>query len=302
MFLAACLWPAAMWAQIKNTEAEAVDGKIRVTCELQAVTPQDLHLFYSEDDGQSFVPCLTVAGDLVNQTSGRKELIWDCMKDDVIMGSFVFRVTCTPHTGSAAPVTTPETTRKKAPETERKKPEPVAAKPPSRDSVQQQRTIPRTAGTEKKTAEGGFFLAPGVSFGTTTSFSLMGGYAGTWGGYAKVKSNFASKGVSVSGGMNDWYFDSGYSTSGRFSASAGIIKSLGSACFLYAGAGYGNRWIQWKSLDGQLVEIDDYSFSGLDPEAGLLLKIQKFVISAGGNCLLGKQTVFEAGIAIGFIF
>jgi hypothetical protein len=292
MFLAACLWPAAMRAQqVRNTDAEAIEGKIRVTCDLQTATPQNLYLSYSEDNGQSFIPCRTVAGDLVNQTSGRKELIWDCAKDDVIMGSFIFRVTCMPYTGSA-PATS---------ETERKKPENVAGKSSSRDSVQ--RTV-RPAGTEteKNPVKGGFFLTPGVSFGTVTSFSLMAGYAGTWGGYAKVKSNFASKGAFVSGGMNDVFFDGDYTKLGRFSASAGIIKSLSSACFLYAGAGYGNRWVQWKSLDGQLVEIEDYSFSGMDPEIGLMLRIQKFTISAGGNCLLGKQSVFEAGLTIGFIF
>jgi hypothetical protein len=95
MFLAACLWPAAA-QQVTKTEAEAIEGKIRVTCELQTSTYQDLYLSYSEDNGQSFLPCRTVAGDLVNQLSGRKELIWDCAKDGIIMGNFVFRVTCMP--------------------------------------------------------------------------------------------------------------------------------------------------------------------------------------------------------------
>jgi hypothetical protein len=294
MCIAAWLCPAAMQAQrITKTEAEAIDGKIRVTCELQTNTYQDLFLSCSEDNGQSFFPCRSVTGDLVNQLSGPKVLIWDCAKDDVIMGNFIFRVTYIP---SSSGQTERKTEQKK---TTPGKTEKATAKPSPRDSAQ--RTVRSDNGaTEKKS--GGFFLMPGVSMGSVMSYSLMAGYAGTWGGYAKVKSNLASGGEFVTEGSSDMYFDGNYVKTGRFSASAGLVKSLSNTCFLYAGIGYGNRWVQWKALNGQFVEIEDHSFSGIDPEVGILLKIQRFTIGGGGNCLSGKRSVFEANISIGFIF
>jgi hypothetical protein len=281
--------------RITKIEAEAVDGKIRVTCELQTNTYQNLILSCSDNDGQSFFLCQTVTGDVVNQLSGPKELIWDCAKDGIIMGNFIFRVTCA---HSARPPV--QTDRKTEPKkTEPQKTENAAARQSARDSVR--RAARPDPGAAAKTG-GGFFLMPGVSAGAVMSYSLMAGYAGTWGGYAKVKSSFASKGESVAGGSNDLYFDGNYVKTGRFSASAGLVKSLSNTCFLYAGIGYGSRWVQWKSMTGQPVEIEDYSFSGIDPEVGILLKIRRFTISGGGNCLSGKRSVFEANIAIGFIF
>ena len=296
-FLTVLLWPAAMQAQqITKTEAEAVDGKIRVTCYLHTNTYQNLTLSCSDSDGRSFFPCQTVTGDLLNQLSGQKELIWDCAKDGVIMGNFIFRVTCSPSDSPPAQTTERKAEPKKTPP---RKKENVAARPSPRDSAQH---AARTGDHKTENVSGGFLLMPGVSVGTVTSYSLMAGYAATWGGYAKVKSAFTSKANSITGGINDSYFDADYVTTGRFSVSAGLVKSVSNTCFFYAGAGYGNRWVQWKSINGQLIEIEDYSFSGIDPEVGLMLKIQKFAISAGGSCLLGKQSVFEANIAIGFIF
>ncbi|MDH6341578.1 hypothetical protein M2480_000965 [Parabacteroides sp. PFB2-12] len=78
--------------KIEKVEAEAIDGKIRVTCSLQTKQHVDLSISYSEDNGNSFLPCRTLSGDLMNQLSGHKQLIWDCGKDGIIMGSFVFIV------------------------------------------------------------------------------------------------------------------------------------------------------------------------------------------------------------------
>jgi hypothetical protein len=166
-------------------------------------------------------------------------------------------------------------------------------------------TTPRRPdATEKKTAtKGSIFLMPGVSVGTTTSYTLMAGYAAEWGGYAKVKHSLTSKeNTNITGGINDAYFDDANSKTGRISVSAGGIKSLSSALFLYAGAGYGQRWVQWQSVTGQYAEMEDYTFSGLEPEAGLIVKLGRFSISAGGSALIGKQTVPEANISIGFTF
>jgi hypothetical protein len=164
-------------------------------------------------------------------------------------------------------------------------------------------TTPRPTSTEKKTStKGNFLLMAGASVGTTISYTLMAGYMAEWGGYAKVKHNLASKEKTGSGGISDTYFNGGNAKTGRTSVSVGGIKSLGSTLFLYAGAGYGQRWVQWQSVAEQYVEMEDYTFSGIEPEAGLIVKLGSFSLSAGGSALIGKQTVIEANIAIGFNF
>jgi hypothetical protein len=301
IFLAVALWPAAA-QQIKKTEAEAIEGKIRVTCELQATTYQDLYLSYSEDNGQSFFPCRTVAGDLINQLSGSKELIWDCAKDGVIMGSFVFRVTCMPSTNPPAlpvPEKEPKKEPKKAPKPEKKKPEPVVEKPVKEKKQPAER--PARVQTERKNS---FLVMPGVSIGTVTSYSLMAGYAGTaWGGYAKVKSNFASKeGDGAVYGSRDLFYQSDYSNAGRFAVSAGVLKRLGHSLWGYAGIGYGSQWVEWQTVSYRIVEVEDFSRSAIEPEAGILFQYQKFLFGAGVSVPVGSSVTLEATVSIGFTF
>jgi hypothetical protein len=288
---AAFLWPAAA-QQITNTEAEAIEGKIRVTCQLQASAYQDLFLSYSEDNGRSFLPCLTVAGDLVNQLDGSKELIWDCVKDDVIMGSFVFRVTCAPSTNPPAlPVLAKEP--KKEPKKEQKKaPEPKKKKPRAERPVKEQ--------TERKKL---FLVMPGVSIGNVTSYSLMAGYGGTaWGGYAKAKSNFASKeGSGYVYSSSDLFYQSDYTQAGCFAVSAGVLRRLSNSLWGYVGVGYGSRWVEWKAFS-EIVEIEEFSYSAIEPEAGILFQYRKILFGAGLSVGVGNSITPEAILSIGFTF
>jgi len=87
---------------------------------------------------------------------------------------------------------------------------------------------PKTA--ERKTR---LLLMPGASIGAPLSYSLTGGFlSGHWGGYAKVKSNFASKGESQTGGQNDAYYDSNYSKTGRLAVYAGLMREKYLSCLL----------------------------------------------------------------------
>ena len=119
-FLVCCM--TAIQAQkIDNIEAEAVGGKIRVTCTLQTASPVDLTLSWSDDGGQSFNTCVSVSGDLFNRSGGTAVIEWDCGKDGIIMGDFIFKITSLPaanpqvEVAEIPPVTKPSRTTETKP-------------------------------------------------------------------------------------------------------------------------------------------------------------------------------------------
>jgi hypothetical protein len=60
--------------------------------------------------------------------------------------------------------------------------------------------------------------------------------------------------------------------------------------------------VQWQTTSGQLVTIDDLSYSGIDPELGLTFKAGNILLGAGVSALIGKQTTAEVNISIGVMF
>ncbi|MCL2041822.1 MAG: hypothetical protein FWG84_07280 [Bacteroidales bacterium] len=77
---------------ITNVEAQYADGKVTVTCRLETSTPSDLVLSYSGDDGVTYKPCLSVSGDLKAQKTGNKQIVWNCLDDNIMFGTFIFKV------------------------------------------------------------------------------------------------------------------------------------------------------------------------------------------------------------------
>jgi hypothetical protein len=269
---AAFLWPAAA-QQITNTEAEAIEGKIRVTCQLQASAYQDLYLSYSEDNGRSFLPCLTVGGDLVNQLGGSKELIWDCGKDGVIMGNFVFRITCMPA------VHPPQTA---ATETKKKSLPLIKAKVP-KEKPQTELSSAEQSNAGKK---GSIFVMPGITMPidisenvllkSSLNYSLMAGYVKlsdrpdkSYGAYLRVKYVKEQK----DSYRYDYYYDYYYHYEKkltRVSFTFGGIKQLSRHCFLHAGIGYGNR-----------AYTDSYSRHSIEIEGGTIFRFNRFLVGGG---------------------
>ena len=151
--------------------------------------------------------------------------------------------------------------------------------------------------------KGYFMFMPGISFGNKTSYSVMTGYVKEFGGYVKVKSSFDSKDKNVmKGGKNDAFFN-GNEFSGRFSFYGGLLYKLSTVCFINVGVGYGSKWLQWETMNEERMEIEDFSFSGIDPEVGLLFKFGNFIIGGGVNCLIGGGTsALEGNISIGVAF
>lgn len=282
--------------RIENLEAVAVGSDIRITFSLQSNKKVDISLQYSDNNGLTFYNCQTVRGDLENQKSGEKKtLFWDCGKDGIIMGNFVFKVTTVSSKNS--PKDAPSTSGLIPIKEKTKQPDKSDGKPVSTKPVVEKKL------SEADETKGRIVIMPGISVDKTLSYSLMVGYAGKWGGYIKAKSNFVSdESTQTIIGEADVFFNSEYVKSGRSAFSAGLLTRLVPSCYLYVGAGYGTKWVQWKDLSDKPVKIDDRSFSGFEPETGVIYKIQRFAISGGVSALFGKQTDIEASIGIGFTF
>jgi hypothetical protein len=162
---------------------------------------------------------------------------------------------------------------------------------------------PRPQVTDKPRARTDFLLMSGMAIGKPISYSIeVGIIQGGFGGYAKYKSNFASKDGNSELGENLAFFDSGYSNIGRTSIGAGLLFRIATPLYLKAGAGYGSQFTEWKTTDGNIVAITEYSFAGVEPEVGLVLKASHFVFGAGVSALIGKQTVMDANVSVGVIF
>jgi len=98
LLLIILLWLARLGAaqSITDVEAQYAKGSVTVTFRLDSPTPKDLILSYSGDDGTTYTLCRSVSGDLKNQTSGNKQIVWNCLDDNVVFGIFVFKVAIDP--------------------------------------------------------------------------------------------------------------------------------------------------------------------------------------------------------------
>ena len=311
LVLLTCCLQVAQAQKVDNIEAKVVEGKIQVSCTLETASPVDLFLEWSDDEGLSFAYCMTVSGDLTNQSSGTKVIVWDCGQDGIFMGNFIFKITCQPVANSQAIIPVVEQEEKK--NIRNQKEVPVAKTIPSttarsKNTTQNRQSQIRESAnvsprTDSSFSKSHFLVMAGVAVGSPISYSLTAGYLPKKiGGYVMVKSNFASIGDAPTVNQADYYFEDGFSTLGRFSVSGGTIGRVADFMLIYAGVGYGSKWTQWKTRSGQLVTIKEQSFNGVEPELGIAFKTGNFLISAGFSILIGKQTAPEANLSIGYIF
>jgi formylglycine-generating enzyme required for sulfatase activity len=80
--------------RISNVQASFDEEKMEVTvsCYLESTKPHDLSLSYSDDKGKTWRPCETVSGDIKDQTTGEKKIVWEQVLDGVAVGEFLFKV------------------------------------------------------------------------------------------------------------------------------------------------------------------------------------------------------------------
>ena len=311
VFIFGCL-PFAQAQRANNVEARFIEGKIHVSCLLQATSPVDLTLHWSDNGGLSFNPSITVEGDLINQTSGMKTIVWDCSKEGIIMGDFIFKITCLPSNQRVVASVTEQQKREIERENDENKVTDNIYRNPSRTTESPSRTTETTmnrkitgdrTGATIPIKKSRFLVMAGIAIGPAFSGTFTAGFMpGKIGSYAKIKSNFGTKGDAQTGSIDEAFYIDNFSKTGRFSISAGLTGQIANMLFINVGVGYGSKWVQWKTTSGQLITIDEMSISGIDPELGLILKTGNFLIGAGVNTLIGSKITTEANISIGFIF
>lgn len=270
-------FPVLKAQQVKNVVAMPHNDTIQVSCLLKTQSLCSLQLQYSDNNGLTWNDCKTLQGDIFNQTSGEKNIYWNCLKDGVIMGNFIFRVQVT--SSPASDIAKQEVIEQKD--------DKRAWKPAS----------------QQVKARGDILVLPSCSFGNIFSYSFMVGYLKKWGGYAKIKSSLGSKGENVTQGNMDDAFYNGNSKKGRFSVYAGTMGQLHPNIYMYVGVGYGNKWLQWETINNEQIEIQNGTYSGVDPELGVVFRIKKFMFGGGFNCLIGQgHKNGEGNILVGVIF
>lgn len=81
-----------VWAEVKN-------ARILVHYTLNTHKATDVELYYSDKSGYTWQQCNSISGNVQQQTSGSKTIVWDCLFDGVLQGDFLFQV----HAGLVAP-------------------------------------------------------------------------------------------------------------------------------------------------------------------------------------------------------
>lgn len=80
-------------AQTNVSAAFACPGGVTVNYDLNASNPTDVTLYYSPDNGKTWLIAQTVTGDLTAQTTGSgKTIVWDNRADNVKFGQFKLKV------------------------------------------------------------------------------------------------------------------------------------------------------------------------------------------------------------------
>lgn len=151
-------------------------------------------------------------------------------------------------------------------------------------------------------------IMPTYSIGKSqSSYGLMVGFAKKFGGYIRAKSDFNFGLTTVGtcdasgnvGGSTAWLTGQDTKKS-RFAITGGALFRVAKPLYLYVGAGYGSRILAWQSYDGEYYRVETSSFTGIEAEAGLLLKLGVFALSAGVQTNQFKY--MEANIGVGVMF
>ena len=94
-----------------------------------------------------------------------------------------------------------------------------------------------------------------------------------------------------------------YNPESKISAVSGMvggIMQLNNIIYAKAGVGYGMRSVAWQLWEGDYVTNDGFSAHGVDVGAGLLLDLNRFVLTLDG--VTTNFHVFEGRIGLGFRF
>lgn len=134
-----------------------------------------------------------------------------------------------------------------------------------------------------------------------TSGFVMLGAVKTVGGYIKFKTDFNfDESYDSEGLTTDSRYFTGETQTGRYAFTGGLLWQVTQPILIYGGLGFGNRWANWKTVSGPIYRVTDISHQGLEAEAGLMIKIQKLVLSGGVSAT--SFNYLEANIGVGIMF
>ena len=99
ILMLAVIFPLQLMAQsVSNLRAQFTGCKAVVNFTLTSGNAIDLTLMYTGDGGKTWLPCTTVSGDITGQTTGNKQIVWDCYADGIRWGLVEFKINL-PQTG-----------------------------------------------------------------------------------------------------------------------------------------------------------------------------------------------------------
>lgn len=139
--------------------------------------------------------------------------------------------------------------------------------------------------------------------GTNTSFGIMGGYGGMFGGYAKVRSTFGQipdKAEFSETLASMWLDNDNFAWQTRhLQISAGAFFQLNWNVYIIGGVGYGMRDVFLKDYNSAMVLASDISTHSLAVEAGVVLRLGSLAATTSFSYLAGCPSV---DFGIGFFF
>lgn len=210
------------------------------------------------------------------------------------------------------PKETPKETKPKA--TRESKAEPTPATKPIAKSEEPKKVVKSTATTPttpKKTVKsddkGNFLFMAQVGYDMSDiSFGAMVGWVKSNGAYLKLLSNFGSTSATYSttdgdiGTSSVPSYDSEGASAANLAFTAGYIRRLTNPLYMYVGAGYGSHTLLWSTTSGDMVKLDDYCYTGVAADAGVILRLNSFAVSVGVTTINFKHS--DVTLGLGFMF
>lgn len=252
---------------VSNIRTEQQDSILYVFYDLSSTS--DVSLYFSIDDGKTFSgPLAHVSGDVgtgITAGSGRL-IVWDIVKE---LGYIDIKRAKVKVVANLQKVKMPK--------------------------------IPK----EPRKLEWFSLAMVGTAFNNNQlSYTLMYGRVKRWGWYGKIKTDFNFK---TSNSDTSWYphndtFWNGEKSDGRLAITAGTIWNMTRPVMLYAGVGYGRRWIDWETIGNQKIRIRNYSYDGAEFELGIIARWKNVLFSIGAGLNTEYIDYWETDLAIGFTF
>ncbi len=150
------------------------------------------------------------------------------------------------------------------------------------------------------------YILTGVSVPNTSYGALIGYQFKKWGGYVRFSSNFRSSTPKYScfsdGTIKDQnqFWPSGNSFRSYMTASAGLLYGPVEWLSIYGGLGYGRSHLDWEDIDGYHARVEDLSFKGLMPEAGILTSWKFIALGLGVSTITFHTFSFDISLGISF--